>query len=44
MSVERGYPLQQRALLKITCQTRSNGGQRQNLYTLLFVPEQKQAN
>ncbi len=37
------YRLQQKGLLKIIRQTRPNGGQRQNLYTLLSSLEQKEA-
>lgn len=36
------YRLQQKGFLKITRQIRSNGGQKQNLYTLLSRPEQKE--
>ena len=36
------YRLQQKGLLKITRQIRTNGGQRQNLYTLLSGLEQKE--
>lgn len=37
------YRLQQKGLLKITRQIRTNGGQRQNLYTLLSASDRKQA-
>lgn len=37
------YRLQQKGFLKITHQSRHNGGQKQNLYTLLASPKPKEA-